>query len=89
MVNKILIVDDEPSITVPLKFLMEQRGHLGQRLGQAADVAQCTFEHGPVGFKGVDAQQNQQYAADDHGRQHGKNRHGQIEQSVRNNTFAG
>ena len=24
MVNKILIVDDEPSITVPLKFLMEQ-----------------------------------------------------------------
>jgi DNA-binding response OmpR family regulator len=24
MVNKILIVDDEPSITIPLKFLMEQ-----------------------------------------------------------------
>jgi DNA-binding response OmpR family regulator len=24
MANKILIVDDEPSITVPLKFLMEQ-----------------------------------------------------------------
>ena len=24
MTNKILIVDDEPSITVPLKFLMEQ-----------------------------------------------------------------
>ena len=44
MAQKILIVDDEPSITVPLKFLMEQNGfevmvvHSGEGALAAMDV---------------------------------------------------
>jgi DNA-binding response OmpR family regulator len=44
MAQKILIVDDEPSITVPLKFLMEQNHfevmvvHTGEEALSAADT---------------------------------------------------
>ena len=45
MVNKILIVDDEPSITIPLKFLMEQNQfevmvvHSGEDALAAIDIS--------------------------------------------------
>jgi len=44
MVNKILIVDDEPSITIPLKFLMEQN-QFAVMVVHSGEEALAAIEH--------------------------------------------
>lgn len=44
MVKKILIVDDEPSITIPLKFLME-KNHFEVMVAHTGEDALTAIEH--------------------------------------------
>jgi DNA-binding response OmpR family regulator len=45
--SRVLIVDDEPSIVAPLRFLMEQQGHAVTVLGDGADVLPAVREQRP------------------------------------------
>jgi DNA-binding response OmpR family regulator len=47
MANKILIVDDEPSITIPLKFLMEQNHFDVKVVHSGEDALACIDDFGP------------------------------------------
>ncbi len=47
MSKKILVVDDEPSIVVPLKFLMEQRGYTVQVAATGEDAVASMDRYRP------------------------------------------
>jgi two-component system alkaline phosphatase synthesis response regulator PhoP len=72
MAHKILIVDDEPSITVPLKFLMEQNHfavmvvHTGEDALAAMDVFDPDLVLLDVMLPGADGFQVCQKLKDDH-----------------------
>jgi two-component system alkaline phosphatase synthesis response regulator PhoP len=74
MAHKILIVDDEPSITVPLKFLMEQNHfavmvvHTGEDALAAMDVFDPDLVLLDVMLPGADGFQVCQKLKDDHRR---------------------
>ena len=47
MPKKILIVDDEPGIVVPVKFLMEQQGYLVITTNNGEDALDLVHQHKP------------------------------------------
>lgn len=47
MTKKILVVDDEPNIVVPLVFLMRQNGYEVRAVGTGEDALDCLSEFGP------------------------------------------
>ncbi len=47
MTQKILVVDDEPNIVVPLVFLMRQNGYEVRAVGTGEDALDCLSEFGP------------------------------------------
>lgn len=47
MASKILVVDDEPNIVVPLKFLMEQNGYKVETAASGEDAVEAVERFGP------------------------------------------
>jgi DNA-binding response OmpR family regulator len=47
MPNKILIVDDEPGVVVPIQFLMEQQGYLVMIAERGEDALDLIYQNKP------------------------------------------